>query len=491
MQIAVASDVLRNDAFRLVVGELIAGAGALALILQLFRRHSRDRSTLYFGLASLLYGLRLILELDALRSHFPLFPFRTLETSITLVIGFPFALFLGSTLGRAYPWFTRAVCTATAFVGLYGTFQLLLHRSVDAIWPVNGVVIVASLIGWLYIGFFPRIPIDREVRALRIGLLVLGLFSGYQNLSVLDMVPKLGFLESLGMLFMLGTFLFVTASRNLRQEASLIAIRNELEIARQIQSALLPVLDKAIAGVEIHARYSPAGSVAGDFYDVLSDGRGLGVLIADVSGHGVPAALSASMLKVALRAQAACQKNPAEVLAGLNKTLSGVLGSQFITAAYVYFDALGHELTYAGAGHPPVLLWRAGTKTVESLEENGFFLGPFSEATYTEKHTSFEPGDRCLLYTDGVLEASNARDEEFGATRLSEFVAVHAGIPANAACSALLETVLTWSGHAQKSQQDDITFVAVEFQPILARAGGEPAPISSRDTASPAHVFAH
>ena len=466
MQSAVAFDVLRNDAFRLVVGELIGAAGVLALILHLFRPRSTDRSTLYFGLAAFLYGLRLIVELDGLHSVFPFLLWNVLNSSITLVIGIPFALYLGSTLGQKYPWFTRAVVFTNLLLALFGAVRLIQHRSLDDVWFINGIIIVVALAGWIYIGIFPRIPIDREVRALRVGLLVLGLFSLYQNLAVIGVLPKRGFQEWMGMLFLMGTFLYVSASRNYRQETNLIAIRNELDIARQIQSALLPRLDEAMAGMEIHARYSPAGSVAGDFYDVLTDGQGIGVLIADVSGHGVPAAISASMLKVALRAQMDCLAEPAKVLHGLNKTLSGMLGTQFITAAYVYFDSARRELSYGGAGHPPVLLWRSKGKKVETLEENGLFLGPFPQALYSSRRAPFEPGDRCLLYTDGVVEASNARDEEFGSTRLKDFLALNSGLSADSACTALLEQVSAWSGGKSDSQQDDISFVAIEFQAV-------------------------
>jgi sigma-B regulation protein RsbU (phosphoserine phosphatase) len=470
--IAVGSDVLRNDVFRLIVGELIATAGAVALVLQPLRSRSTDRSTLYFGLAALLYGLRLIVELDLLHSAFPSIPWHVFDSSITLVIGVPFALYLGSTLGRAYPWFSRGVVIATMLVALMGAVRLLQQAPMSRVWLVNGIVIVASLAGWIYIGIFPRIPIDVEVRVLRRGLLVLGLFTGYQNLAVIGVFHYYGFVEPAGMLFLLGAFLYVSAHRSLRQETNLLAIRNELEIARQIQSALLPKLDEVIAGVEIHARYAPMGSVAGDFYDVLTDGQGLGVLIADVSGHGVPAAMSASMLKVALRAQAEHIATPEKVLSGLNRTLAGagMLGSQFITAAYVYFDTERRELRCAGAGHPPPLLWHTRTHTVESMEENGLFLGPFPEAQYTARRRPFEPGDRCLLYTDGLVEAANGRAEEFGSSRLCDFLAGHSDLPVDPVCTALLDQVTAWSGGQLESQQDDITFVAVEFRPTGAAA---------------------
>jgi len=464
--IAAASDVVRNDVFRLIVGELIVSAGVVALVLYRFRSHATDRSTLYFGLASLLYGLWLIVELQVLHSAFPSIPWRIIESSINLVIGIPFVLYIGSTIGRAYPWFVRGVVTANVLLAILGTVRLVQQASMDRIQSASWVLAVVSLAGWVYIAVFPKIPIDKEVRALRVGLLVLALFALYQHLSVMGGLPRAGFLEPLGMVFLLGIFFYVSAARSYRMETNFIAIRNELEIARQIQSALLPRLSGAIGGVEVHSRYSPAGSVAGDFYDVLSDGHGLGVLIADVSGHGVPAALSASMMKVALRAQAEQMANPALVLAGLNKTLCGTLQNQYITAAYVYCDTERHELRYAGAGHPPVLLWRSGARKVEALEENGLFLGPFPGAEYASLCTAFEPGDRCLLYTDGLVEASNHKDEEFGAERLSEFLARNSGLEANAACSALLDQVTAWLGGELERQQDDITFVVVEFRPV-------------------------
>jgi len=469
--ITIAFDALRDDAFRLIVGELIASAGVVALILHWFRFRTTDRSTLYFGLAALLYGLRLILELTALRSYFPYVPWRVFESLITLVIGLPFILYIGSTIGRAYSWFIRRVVAANILLAIAGIIRLSQQASMDRVWFATSILTFTVLAGWVCIAVFPKIPIDREVRVLRIGLLALALFALYQNLSVIGLLPRAGFLEPLGMVFLLGTFIYVSAARSLRLETGLIAIRTELEIARQIQTSLLPKLETAIAGLEIHARYAPAGSVAGDFYDVLTDGQGLGVLIADVSGHGVPAALSASMLKVALKAQAGQMAHPEEVLDGMNRTLSGMLGEQFITAAYVYFHAERRELRYAGAGHPPVLLWRSACRRIESLEENGVFLGPFADAQYSAITSPFEPGDRCLLYTDGLVEAPNQKNEELGLSRLSEFLTKSSELPANAACSSLLNLVMAWSVSEPESQQDDITFVIVEFGDSRASGG--------------------
>ncbi len=465
MQFTLSSTALQYDVLYLVVGELILGAGLVALVLHGFRSKTADRSTLYFGLAAFLYGLRLIVGLQLLQSALPFVPWRTFESCITLVVGLPFLLYFGSTIARAYAWFTRVVVAATILVAIVGLVTLLLHAPLDGVWRINSVLAVASLLGYAYIAIFPKIPIDREVRVLRTGLLVLGAFVLNQNLRGMGPARNQAHnWEPFGVLVLLCAFLYVSAARNLRTETSLIAIRNELEIARQIQSKLLPSLDRTIAGLVVQARYAPAGSVAGDFYDVLSDGHCLGILIADVSGHGVPAALSASMLKVALHAQIEHMASPEKILAGLNKSLCGTLGNQFITAAYVFVDTARRELRYAGAGHPPVLLWRSAANQVESLEENGLFLGPFPHAQYTTRGSPFEPGDRCLLYTDGLVEAANANDEEFGAPRLRDFFSRSAGMSADSTCSALLDQVTTWSGGELGTPQDDITFVLVESE---------------------------
>jgi len=458
---AIPSAALRDDAIRLVVGELILGAGLVAIILHWFRPRTADRSTLYFGLASFLYGLRLIVEMRLLESAFPSLPWRAFDSTITLTVSLPFILYFGSTIARAYPWFTRVMVALSAILAVWGAVALLRHAPLDPVWDANALLIIASVAGYGYIAIVPRFPVDREVRILRMALLILGIFVLYQNLTVLSLLPRMGYWEPLGTLVLLGCFFYISAARGLRAEANLIAIRNELEIARQIQLSLLPPLNRAMDGFEIHACYAPAGSVAGDFYDVLSDDHGLGVLIADVSGHGVPAALSASVLKVALHTQGGHVASPAELLAGLNRSLSGALGDQFITAAYVFVDAARRELRYSGAGHPPLMLWRSATRQVEDLEQNGLFLGPFPQAQYSTLRSPFEPGDRCLLYTDGLVEAAGAANEEFGAPRLRDFLAAHSALPPGSVCTALLDRVTAWSGGASH-RQDDITFVLIE-----------------------------
>src|SRR5271168_1570825 len=156
--------------------------------------------------------------------------------------------------------------------------------------------------------------------------------------------------------------------REAREQLSrqLLEINSELEMAREIQLSILPSAVPAINGLDIAARYVPMSAVAGDFYDfIVVDDKHLGILIADVSGHGLSAALIASMIQVALAGQSAHASDPARVLGGLNLALCGKFQRNFVTAAYVYVDLEKLVISYAGAGHPPMLLWSDSAGTVE------------------------------------------------------------------------------------------------------------------------------
>ena len=239
------------------------------------------------------------------------------------------------------------------------------------------------------------------------------------------------------------------------------AIQKELETARRIQYSILPETMPQIDGLDIAARYVPMTSVAGDFYDfVVVDNKHVGILVADVSGHGMPAALIASMLKIALAAQAAHAGDPAQVLQGLNQALCGKFQHHYVTAAYAFVDMEKRTLTYAGAGHPPMLLWGAGQPGVRDVIENGLFLGKFGFATYSSIEVPLTPGDRGLLYTDGVSETNNREGAEFGSERFRQFLEAEKDGSADQLADRLLEELARWSGRGgSEDLDDDITIV--------------------------------
>jgi phosphoserine phosphatase RsbU/P len=253
-------------------------------------------------------------------------------------------------------------------------------------------------------------------------------------------------------------------SQQLAQQ--LLAINNELEMARQIQLAILPRETPKIRGLDIAARYLPMSSVAGDFYDfIIVDEQHVGILIADVSGHGLPAALIASMLQVALTAQLGHASEPGRVLEGLNRALCGKFTNHFVTAAYVFVDMEKNSISYAGAGHPPLLLWSASTRSTSEVLQNGLFLGHFPEETYSILQLPVGAGDKAVLYTDGILEASNPLGEMFGTDRFKQFLDSDHHPGAERLADSVLNELSRWSGHPQgEGQQDDMTLLSIEFK---------------------------
>jgi sigma-B regulation protein RsbU (phosphoserine phosphatase) len=449
------------DLLRMLGGVLIAAAGLVACLLYFVRLRRRDNSLLYFGLAAALYGIRAFIEgangyMDHQWDRFPLV--------ISLFVAIPLILFFR--VITASPFWKRVSYYLAGLFGalaVFGIGRILLHRDLRLVQMLINMTALLAIPPLLAMLFIPFRSASRDQTILRIGILIFALFVVYTNLVNIKVIPGNSDLEFIGFILFLGSVGYVAASRTQRNEERLLSLNKEMEIARGIQAGLLPGKSLSVAGLVTASRYVPASSVAGDFYDFLPKDSGLGVLIADVSGHGVPAALSASMVKVAIRAQRDWADDPARVLTGLNSILCGNLQGQFVTAGYLYLDPGRGALAYAGAGHPPLLAWRAREKKVECMEENGLMLGIFPEGAYKCMTADLAPGDRFVLYTDGITEAPSLSGEEFGMDRFKSFLAEHAASPAQELCDALVKHVRAWSGNSRE-QHDDLTLVVVDYK---------------------------
>lgn len=204
-----------------------------------------------------------------------------------------------------------------------------------------------------------------------------------------------------------------------RRRRKLRRQHEEFEEARAVGQALLPKKIPQIPGMEIAATSRPARTLSGDYFDVIElDGGRLALSIADVIGKGVPAALLMSNVQASVRALAGASLSPAELAARLNASVhrSSTPG-KFVTFFYGVLD--GGRLTYVNAGHCAPLLIRA-SGAVERLEAGGAVLGVFSEWPYQDAAVTLAPGDRLVLYTDGITEAADAAQQEFGEDRLIE-----------------------------------------------------------------------
>jgi sigma-B regulation protein RsbU (phosphoserine phosphatase) len=236
-------------------------------------------------------------------------------------------------------------------------------------------------------------------------------------------------------------------------------LAKEQDDARLIQSALLPSTMPELKAAEVAALWTPAYGIGGDCYDVLrfSDTR-VALSISDVVGKGLPAALLMSNLQAAVRAFATAAAEPHDVAGATNRLLCrNIAAGKFVTFCYAVVDTVGRTVSYANAGHNPPILYRRDGR-VDRLDPTGLVLGVTSDWTYETGTYSLEPGDRLVLFTDGITEANSPAGEEFGDDRLIETIRTHATEPASQLTRVLADTVSAWAGGAV---QDDATLIVL------------------------------
>lgn len=457
------------------LGFILLSIGIAAMALFLFRRRSSDLTLAYFSSFAVLYAVRLLFWQEIFRSLFPVrnAVFNWIDLVIDCFIPVTFTLFLLQIIEPRWKNPLRWVVAAQLALGVTRLISTVLHIGEHAMAVGNNFLVIGScaLVAVYYVYGRPAQGMSRDVKITFAGVAIFALFAIETNLRDLKVLPAHKNIEPIGFLIFVCCLGYVAALRTLAREEQLLAISKELQIANQIQSSILPREVPRLAGLEIAARYVPMSAVAGDFYDFLVlDERHIGILVADVTGHGVPAALIASMLKVAFVGQAAHADDPAAVLAGLNRALCGKFEEHFVTAAYVFVDLEKLFLRYAGAGHPPLLHASRGNAHARDagsreVEANGLMLGLFPDATYSSLEIELDPGDRIVLYTDGILESMNTDREEFGKSRLKKFLDASASSASHLADALLLE-LRRWSAtDVGRAQDDDITLLVLDFLP--------------------------
>src|SRR5579884_4305298 len=240
-------------------------------------------------------------------------------------------------------------------------------------------------------------------------------------------------------------------------------MNRELEIAREVQERLFPQSSPRIPGIDYAGHCRPALGVGGDYYDWLELPAGeLGVAIGDVSGKGIPAALLMASLQASLRSQAISGPgNLAALMSNMNRLIfEATPANRYATFFYAQYDPAAHRLRYVNAGHNPPMLFRNGD--VERLEEGGPVVGLFRPARYTEASVGAAPGDILVLFTDGISEAMNAADDEWGEERLVEAVKSCRTRPPAEMIDVIMAAADAFVAGAP--QHDDMTLIVLKFQ---------------------------
>ncbi len=451
--------VTPTELIEIAIGCTLTALGLISIGTWGLRRRVSERLLLWFGIWCVLYGIRLIAMQSAVQGSIggSSRVWAYLIAFITYGINAPSVLFVEALIGEGWKRSIRRVWQvqlgyAAAAIGT----DIVTGRPYAAM-PFNDPLVLTGLTVmvvnvWLYrrrlSGLFAT-PIIVGV-ALALALLVINQNLGRPFLSAVNLEP-------------VGVFMFVIAlaygvvGNVVRGEAELLAVQRELKTAREIQRSLLPREPPHIPGLEVAVEFVPMTAVAGDLYDFVDLGPlKVGILVADVSGHGIPAALVASMVKLAFSTQAEQAHDPARVLTGVNRVLCRQLEQGFVTAVYVAIDIEQRLITVANAGHPPPLIGRSDGSILQ-IEEHGLLLGLLPDASYANTEIELRDGDLILLYTDGVTEAQNAADEFFDGERVRSWLTSTNRGDAVRFKEAALADLVQWCGDS--TFNDDVTFV--------------------------------
>ena len=449
-----------------ILGTIILFVGLAACCMAAIRGRDVGRILAWFGVFSVIYGVRLFAVVPAAFRLMagPFWPYAPeLVWIITYVILIPALLFwVQLSLGSLRRFFQLMVIPVCA-IAVAGIFATLFLKTPQRFMLYDNVLAICLLLALAVANIVPGIGkkyLVIQSRISAIGTLILAAAVIYENSRTFLSLRDYRFMEPVAFALFVFSQGWVAAEKVFVDERRLLSIENELAIARGIQTSILPSGVPELSHLRVSVAYCPMTAVAGDFYwFIAEDPNRAGFLVADVSGHGVPAALIAAMIRVAVQSVVPCAHAPREVLRGLNRALSGQLRDQFVTAAYLLIDTQNGKALYSAAGHPPLLRWREGK--LERIESNGIVFGIIPEPDYPVCEMAIRPGDRFLLYTDGVIEPMNVRGDSFGDCKLEQVVRDNQSRPPSELVDQLLFEIRRWQP-ASLVQQDDITLIVID-----------------------------
>ncbi|MBD3275414.1 MAG: SpoIIE family protein phosphatase [Candidatus Marinimicrobia bacterium] len=331
---------LQNDFGNIAISMFVIAIGLIALVVFLFRLNRKNFTLLNFGLFSALYGLRWLVEIPAMQALMG-FPFTLpyFHGVLTYLFVIPFCALLVNIFGKGlYNSMLLVLYSAIAYAVIAIIFHVLGPGTSSDVAINRVVVIIWGFIGIVNVIFIRRKG-DIELVILRIVFFLILLSFTINNIPAFNHYFASVSLEHVSFVLLILGLGYVAMHHTAANERKLESIEQEIEIARRIQQFNLPSNVNSLKSINIAARYIPASTVAGDFYDIQRiDEAKAGILIADVSGHGVGAALIGSMLKIAFSSQAQNVSDPAKVLSEINRILQGKLESSFVTACAVFID---------------------------------------------------------------------------------------------------------------------------------------------------------
>jgi phosphoserine phosphatase RsbU/P len=460
---------LQDQLVAIMSGAVFLFIGLASCCLAAVRRRGGALIFVWLGIWSALWGARLLAESAAVVAALPHWvqssvPLLRIATSYLLLPVASLA-WLELSAGK-FRLFLRALIFISLAIGVAGIGFFVITGSDDALIPYNNLVATVALLALVIVVVVPALSRKFLVLPNRVvmvvGTLVFAAEALYFSLSrfLHYHTQTTRLTGSLGLAVLLFSFGYVAVQIVLASERRLLSIENELATAREIQTSILPSDSPKMKNLRVAAAYRPMTEVAGDFYEFIPvDHNCMGFLVADVTGHGIPAALIAAMIKVAMQSVVHCAHDPREVLRGLNGVLAAQLGPQLVSAAYLWLDTENRIALYSAAGHPPLLHCREGE--LRRIESNGLLLGVLPDSDYPLCDMPILPGDRFLLYTDGVIEPENALGDSFGEFKFEQVVRNNQSRAPSELLDQLLSEIRQWQP-ASMAQHDDITLIVID-----------------------------
>ncbi|MCX6240760.1 MAG: PP2C family protein-serine/threonine phosphatase [Bacteroidetes bacterium] len=450
-----------------LLGFLLIVIGILTGLVFLLKRKSSELYILYLAVFIVGYGARVLADNELLRMsvNVPRDFWEYIDAAVTDLLPVVFILFLQSFIGWGWKrsvfwllliWIAYGVTAMT--IGIVTGTPHFIGGS------INDILVILIIVVLGFNRYLARGRSTPEGRIIEIGLSVFILAVLYNNLAPDGFFLKGASVEQIAFLIFVCCMIYAAIKRSNNTEREYDAILHDLETARQIQLAILPQTLPVSSSCTIFPTYIPMTQIGGDFYAFHQvDDKHAGILIADVSGHGIPAALLASMIKVAFNSLVALADRPALLLESVNQALTGQLNNEFITTAYLWFNFADMTMHHASAGHPAPILIRHGKADDKPFIAKGIPIGIYEDITYASETIGISHGDRILLYTDGLTEVSNPRGELYGKERLLSGLTENRHLPLEKISNHIIGQVSAWSGRGKtESLDDDVTVIVID-----------------------------
>jgi sigma-B regulation protein RsbU (phosphoserine phosphatase) len=479
--------LLRGEIANIIAGAFFLFISLIALSIAAIRPRKSARLLVWLGIWSGMYGAQELLWSEPVVESLPV----SLQAARQpLLVLFAYLISVAATFAfleltrGALRRFLQVLLVADVAVAIAAIAWFVVSGSPDSLLGYNQwlvLVLLLTLVLTLSIpGLSRRFLVVGQHRVLTIGALIFAAQALWVNVARPFHISVPNIYNTLGFAILLLSIGYTGVEIMVADERRLLSLDDELAIARQLQFSILPERTPHIAGLEIAAVYKPMSAVAGDFYEFLvADQRHIGFLVADVSGHGVPAALIASMVKVATQAASDCANDPAQVLRGLGNILNKNVRGQLVSAAYLWIDLAARTASYSAAGHPPLARWRKADGTFTRIESNGLLFGIDAVSEYPVCNFPLLAGDRFLLYTDGLTEPENHVGQQFGDRQLEQILRDSQSRGVSELSQLLPAEIQAWQP-SSVPQQDDITFILVDViesvqlpdHPLITTPGG-------------------